>query len=442
MIGPARRAAFAAGEAGNPGSDGALIVELVQHAPALAERGAHRAARDDQQRHRIRIRLRDGGESVGHSGTGDHERRRRAAAHPRVAVGGKAGVLLVAYQHVAQAREFQAAVQLDVVHARNAEHGIDAVGRERLDNVASDSPGSGAHELEMLTPHTHSTNVKFSALVHRISGDGADAWLTHYQAVAARERGEDVILLSVGDPDLDTPAAVVERAVAQLRGGDTHYVPAAGRPALRQAIAGAHAARCGQAVGPDNVVYFAGAQNALFVASLCLAGPGDEVVTFEPLSPTYPATIGEAGARRLAGGAPGPGGARRTAGDVHAVRPAGFHPGGGAHRAHPRTRGRAAHPRVVRGAPGTLCGRNPRHPESAGDGARSGHVHADRCARPGALGRGIRARPVRRAARLGDGWRGVRALERALRARVLRHRRGAAGCRVLTGPALLRGAVG
>ena len=95
----------------------------------------------------------------------------------------------------------------------------------------------------MLTPHTHSTNVKFSALVHRISGDGADAWLTHYQAAAARERGEDVIVLSVGDPDLDTPAAVVERAVAQLRGGDTHYVPAAGRPAVRQAIARAHAAR-------------------------------------------------------------------------------------------------------------------------------------------------------------------------------------------------------
>src|SRR5256885_15048198 len=88
----------------------------------------------------------------------------------------------------------------------------------------------------MLTPHTHSTNVKFSALVNRISGAGADAWLTHYQAVAARERGEDVIVLSVGDPDLDTPAPVVERAIGQLRGGDTHYVPAAGRPGPRQAV--------------------------------------------------------------------------------------------------------------------------------------------------------------------------------------------------------------
>ena len=149
----------------------------------------------------------------------------------------------------------------------------------------------------MLAPPTHSKCVKFSALVNRIGGEGADAWLTHYEAVAARERGEDVIILSVGDPDLETPTPVIERAVAQLRGGDTHYVPAAGRPALREAIARVHSVRSGQPVDAGNVTYFAGAQNALFVASLCLAGPGDEVVTFEPLYPTYPATIEVSGAR-------------------------------------------------------------------------------------------------------------------------------------------------
>jgi aspartate/methionine/tyrosine aminotransferase len=141
--------------------------------------------------------------------------------------------------------------------------------------------------------------VKFSALVDRISGEGAAAWLTHYEAVAARERGEDVIILSVGDPDLDTPTEVIECAIARLRGGDTHYVATAGRPALRKAIARLHAARSGQAVDEHNVVYLAGAQNALFVASLCLAGPGDEVVTFEPLYPTYPATIEVSGARLI-----------------------------------------------------------------------------------------------------------------------------------------------
>ena len=149
----------------------------------------------------------------------------------------------------------------------------------------------------MLTPPTHSNDVKFSPLVNRISGDGADAWLTHYEAVAARERGEDVIILSVGDPDLATPAPVLERAIECLRAGDTHYVAAAGRGALRAAIATAHTRRTGQAVGAENVVYFSGAQNALFVASMCLAGPGDEVLTLEPLYPTYPATIEVSGAR-------------------------------------------------------------------------------------------------------------------------------------------------
>jgi aspartate/methionine/tyrosine aminotransferase len=139
--------------------------------------------------------------------------------------------------------------------------------------------------------------VKFSALVERVRGEGAAAWLTHYDAEAARERGEDVIILSIGDPDLETPGPVIERAIAGLRGGDTHYVAAAGRLAVRAAIARAHAARCGQVVGAENVVYLSGAQNALFVSSLCVAGPGDEVVTFEPLYPTYPATIEISGAR-------------------------------------------------------------------------------------------------------------------------------------------------
>jgi len=141
--------------------------------------------------------------------------------------------------------------------------------------------------------------MKFSPLVDRISGEGADAWLTHYEAAAARDRGEDVILLSVGDPDLDTPAPVLERAIEKLRAGDTHYCPAPGRDRLREAIARTHAARTGQPVKAENVVYLAGAQNALFVVSMCLAGPGDEVVTFDPMYPTYPATLEVSGARMV-----------------------------------------------------------------------------------------------------------------------------------------------
>jgi arginine:pyruvate transaminase len=139
--------------------------------------------------------------------------------------------------------------------------------------------------------------MKFSPLVERIRGEGSDAWKTHYEAAAARERGDDVIVLSIGDPDINAPRAVIERAVEQLRSGDTHYTPAPGRVALREAIAKAHTRRTGQVVGADNVLCLSGTQNALFVASLCLAGPGDEAITFDPLYPTYTATIEVSGAK-------------------------------------------------------------------------------------------------------------------------------------------------
>lgn len=139
-------------------------------------------------------------------------------------------------------------------------------------------------------------SVKFSQLVTRIAGDGADAWRTHYAAQAAHDRGEDVLILSVGDPALSTPETVVERAVAALRAEDTHYTAARGRETLRRAIATLHETRTGQTVGTDQVIVTAGAQNALLTAAMCLAGAGDEVLTFDPYYATYPGTLKSSGA--------------------------------------------------------------------------------------------------------------------------------------------------
>ena len=152
--------------------------------------------------------------------------------------------------------------------------------------------------------------MQYSPLVKRIAGDGADAWLIHYAARVAQERGEDVILLSVGDPDLDTPMPVLERAIERLRAGDTHYTPATGRQHLREAIAASHTARTGQSVSAENVIFLAGAQNALFVTSMCIAGPGDEVIALEPLYPSYPATLEVSGARMVRVAAPASNGFR------------------------------------------------------------------------------------------------------------------------------------
>lgn len=158
--------------------------------------------------------------------------------------------------------------------------------------------------------------MKFSPLVDRIRGESVAAWSIHGEAREAQLRGEDVIVLSIGDPDLEMPAPVLERAIETLRGGDLRYTPPAGRPALRAAIAQAHEQRTGQAVSADNVIFLSGAQNALFAASLCVAGPGDEVLALEPLYPSYPATIRASGAQLVRVPAPASGGFRP---DLHAL---------------------------------------------------------------------------------------------------------------------------
>ena len=67
--------------------------------------------------------------------------------------------------------------------------------------------------------------MRFSDLTQRIAGDGAAAWDIHYRALALREQGHDILLLSVGDPDFDTPQPIVQGAIDSLLAGDAITSP-------------------------------------------------------------------------------------------------------------------------------------------------------------------------------------------------------------------------
>lgn len=138
--------------------------------------------------------------------------------------------------------------------------------------------------------------MRLSSFVERIGGEGSRAWEIHARAVDRQRRGEDIILLSIGDPDFDTPPAIVDACVDSLRAGNTHYTDIVGEPVLRQAIARHYAAMTGMPTDPEQVVVFSGAQNALFAASLCLLDAGDEIISPEPMYVTYEAVIGASGA--------------------------------------------------------------------------------------------------------------------------------------------------
>ncbi|MBN7807815.1 aminotransferase class I/II-fold pyridoxal phosphate-dependent enzyme [Agrobacterium rubi] len=138
--------------------------------------------------------------------------------------------------------------------------------------------------------------MRFSRLVERIGGTGAEAWEIHFKALKMQREGEDVIVLSVGDPDCDTPKPIVDVAMKALSDGDTHYCDVAGRLALREAVAELYQRRFGMDVGIDNVIAVAGAQNGLFACARCLLDPGDEVLVPEPMYVSYEATIEADGA--------------------------------------------------------------------------------------------------------------------------------------------------
>ncbi len=161
--------------------------------------------------------------------------------------------------------------------------------------------------------------MRYSPLVERISGEGSKAWRLHFKATQAALAGEDVIVMSVGDPDFQTPRRVVDRAIEALNDGDTHYTSVDGRLDLRTAIASDHQARSGQRVGPENVVTLAGAQCAIYSAMQCIAGPGDEIIVPEPAYVTYEATVQAPGPKFVTVPQPATGGFRP---DLEGIRAA------------------------------------------------------------------------------------------------------------------------
>ncbi len=141
--------------------------------------------------------------------------------------------------------------------------------------------------------------MRFSSLTQRIAGEGSDAWDVHDLAIKRRAAGEDIFLLSIGDPDFDTPAPIRAAAIEALNTGRTHYSAIGGEPAFRNAIVEHTRRTLGIDVVPEQITIFPGAQAALFGVAQCLFEHGDEVIVAEPTYVTYEAVLGAPGARMI-----------------------------------------------------------------------------------------------------------------------------------------------
>ena len=135
-------------------------------------------------------------------------------------------------------------------------------------------------------------------LAERMSRLGTEtAFEVLARAKALEAQGREIIHLEIGEPDFDTPAHIKAAAVRALEEGWTHYTPAAGIPALREAIADYIRRTRGIPVGPENVVVVPGGKPIMFFAILALVEEGDEVIYPNPGFPIYESMIRFVGAR-------------------------------------------------------------------------------------------------------------------------------------------------
>jgi aspartate aminotransferase len=111
-----------------------------------------------------------------------------------------------------------------------------------------------------------------------------------------RAEGRDVVNLTVGEPDFDTPAHIRQAATAAIEAGYTHYAPIAGFPEVRRAIADKLKVENGLDYAADEIVLANGAKQAITNAAFALLDPGDEVIFLAPYWVAYEGIVRMAGA--------------------------------------------------------------------------------------------------------------------------------------------------
>ena len=118
------------------------------------------------------------------------------------------------------------------------------------------------------------------------------------RAAELRAEGRDIIGLSAGEPDFDTPAHICVAAKAAIDAGHTRYTAVDGTPSLKRAICDKFARENGLDYTPSQITVGTGGKQILFNALMATVNDGDEVIIPAPYWVSYPDMV------RLAGGTP------------------------------------------------------------------------------------------------------------------------------------------
>lgn len=124
--------------------------------------------------------------------------------------------------------------------------------------------------------------------------------VTIFEEITTLASQTGAINLGQGFPDQDGPQQIKDKVVEAVRDGANQYAPGKGLASLREAVARHQGRFYGLSVDPEReVLVTTGATEAIAASIMAFAGPGDEVLSFEPFYDSYGAIIGLAGARHI-----------------------------------------------------------------------------------------------------------------------------------------------
>jgi arginine:pyruvate transaminase len=133
--------------------------------------------------------------------------------------------------------------------------------------------------------------MKLASIATRLSTLGSDKWAVHIEGKRRRAAGEKLIFLSIGEPDLPPPQALLDEARSNIRMGRLGYSPGTGDIALCKSLSRFYTKQTGRDIGPNQFLFVPGTQTGLSLAFLSILEMGDEVLMFDPYYATYEAVV-------------------------------------------------------------------------------------------------------------------------------------------------------
>jgi arginine:pyruvate transaminase len=141
--------------------------------------------------------------------------------------------------------------------------------------------------------------MRYASVTDRLAGLAGAKWAVHARARAMKAAGEEIIELTIGEPDVPTPEVFLDAAAVAMRAGRTGYSNGRGEPGVVAALAARYSARRGRPIGADQVMCLPGTQTTLYAILRTLAEAGDEVLIGDPMYATYEGLIAQSGARMV-----------------------------------------------------------------------------------------------------------------------------------------------